>query len=82
MDKGAPNFGMVANSYGIANFKFETSSDLEENLDVALNYSGPALLEIVVTEDENCYPMVAPGKSNSQMMGIFKRNEEINKVVN
>jgi acetolactate synthase-1/2/3 large subunit len=82
MDKGAPNFGMVANSYGIANFKFETSSDLEANLDVALNYSGPALLEIVVTEDENCYPMVAPGKSNSQMMGIFKRNEEINKVVN
>jgi acetolactate synthase-1/2/3 large subunit len=82
MDKGAPNFGMVANSYGIANFKFETSSDLETNLDVALNYSGPALLEIVVTEDENCYPMVAPGKSNSQMMGIFKRNEEINKVVN
>jgi acetolactate synthase-1/2/3 large subunit len=73
---------MVANSYGIANFKFETSSDLEANLDVALNYSGPALLEIVVTEDENCYPMVAPGKSNSQMMGIFKRNEEINKVVN
>ena len=82
MDKGAPNFGMVANSYGIANFKFETSSDLETNLDVALNYSGPALLEIIVTEDENCYPMVAPGKSNSQMMGIFKRNEEINKVVN
>ena len=82
MDKGAPNFGMVANSYGIVSFKFETSADLENDLEVALNYPGPALIEVVVTEDENCYPMVAPGKSNSQMMGIFKRNKEVNTVVN
>ena len=82
MDKGAPNFGMVANSYGIVSFKFETSADLENDLEVALNYPGPALIEVVVTEDENCYPMVAPGKSNSQMMGIFKRKKEVNTVVN
>ena len=82
MDKGAPNFGMVANSYGIVSFKFETSADLENDLEVALNYPGPALIEVVVTEDENCYPIVAPGKSNSQMMGIFKRNKEVNTVVN
>ena len=82
IDKGAPNFGMVANSYGIASFKFETSMDLENSLELALKHSGPALIEIVVTEDENCYPMVAPGKSNSQMMGIFKRNNEVKTLVN
>ena len=39
MDKGAPNFGMVANSYGIASFKFETSADLENDLEVAFKLS-------------------------------------------
>ena len=82
MDKGAPNFGMVANSYGIVSFKFETSADLENDLEVALNYPGPALIEVVVTEDENCYPMVAPGKSNSQMIGVFKRDMQDANLLN
>jgi hypothetical protein len=25
-----------------------------------------------VIENENCYPMVAPGRSNSQMLGLEK----------
>ena len=80
MAKGAPNFSLLANSYGIKSFKFETCDELNQNLSLALNYPGPALVDIVVTEDENCYPMVAPGKSNSQMMGIFKRSSNLQKV--
>jgi acetolactate synthase-1/2/3 large subunit len=30
----------------------------------------PILVNINVIENENCYPMVAPGKSNSQMLGL------------
>jgi len=30
----------------------------------------PLLINFDVREDENCYPMVAPGKSNSQMLGL------------
>jgi acetolactate synthase-1/2/3 large subunit len=30
------------------------------------------LFDITVIENENCYPMVAPGKSNSQMLGLEK----------
>ena len=80
MAKGAPNFSLLANSYGIKSFKFETCDELNQNLSLALNYPGPALVDIVVTEDENCYPMVAPGKSNSQMMGVFKRSSNLQKV--
>ena len=80
MAKGAPNFSLLANSYGIKSFKFETCDELNQNLLLALNYPGPALVDIVVTEDENCYPMVAPGKSNSQMMGVFKRSSNLQKV--
>ena len=77
MEKGAPNFSLLANSYGIKSFKFETHDDLYTNMKSALSYSGPALIDVIVTEGENCYPMVAPGKSNSQMMGIFKRIEDL-----
>jgi acetolactate synthase-1/2/3 large subunit len=28
-----------------------------------------------VKRDENCYPMVAPGKSNSQMIGLPARSK-------
>jgi acetolactate synthase-1/2/3 large subunit len=73
MEKGAPNFGLLANSYGIKSFKFENHENLITNFEEAINFPGPTLIEIMVTEDENCYPMVAPGKSNSQMIGIFKR---------
>jgi len=73
MEKGAPNFGLLANSYGLKSFKFENQEDLINNFAEAINFKGPALIEVIVTEDENCYPMVAPGKSNSQMIGIFKR---------
>lgn len=76
MEKGAPNFGLLANSYGIKSFKFETHEDLYDNMKTALNYDGPALIDVIVTEGENCYPMVAPGKGNSQMMGVFKRMDD------
>jgi len=29
-------------------------------------------MDVRVRKDENCYPMVAPGKSNAQMLGLPK----------
>ena len=31
------------------------------------------LFDVDVIEKENCYPMVAPGRSNSQMLGLNKK---------
>jgi acetolactate synthase I/II/III large subunit len=73
MEKGSPNFGLLANSYGIKNYKFELIDQLINNLANSLNTSGPSLIDVIVIQDENCYPMVAPGKNNAQMIGIFKR---------
>ena len=41
-----------------------------ERLKEILDYDGPILVDIKVVPDENCYPMVAPGKSNAQMIGV------------
>ena len=53
---------------------FVHAETFEEDFLQALSLPGPVLIDVVVTEDENCYPMVAPGKSNAQMIGVFKRN--------
>jgi acetolactate synthase-1/2/3 large subunit len=74
MEKGAPNFRLVANSYGIQSFKFENVNEFSRNIEKIIQTPGPILMDIIVTENENCYPMVAPGKNNAQMIGIFKKN--------
>ena len=70
MEKGAPNFVKVAEAYGIRGISINNRQDLNDNIKEILDYDGPILVDIKVVPDENCYPMVAPGKSNAQMIGV------------
>ena len=62
-----PNFVMIAQSYGIKSKKISDRKLLYSSLKDMLNYQGPYLLEIVVEQEENVFPMIAPGKSVSQI---------------
>ena len=73
MEDGKPNFPALANSYGIKSIQVVNETELQTALNDSIDYDGPIVFDIAVVEDENCYPMVAPGKSNSQMMGIQKQ---------
>jgi acetolactate synthase-1/2/3 large subunit len=70
MEKGAPNFIKIAESYGIRGISITTREELNSSLKDILEYDGPILVDCKVVPDENCYPMVAPGKSNAQMIGV------------
>jgi len=70
MEKGAPNFIQVAEAYGIRGISITTREELNNSIQEILNYDGPLLVDCKVVPDENCYPMVAPGKSNAQMLGV------------
>nr|QHO64099.1 Acetohydroxyacid synthetase large subunit [Lympha mucosa] len=72
MSSGAPNFTKLVESYGIKGIVLSERSEIHDSLQQFMEYRGPILLDCHVIEDENCYPMVAPGKSNSQMIGIPK----------
>nr|NP_053940.1 acetohydroxyacid synthase large subunit [Porphyra purpurea]P69683.1 RecName: Full=Acetolactate synthase large subunit; Short=AHAS; AltName: Full=Acetohydroxy-acid synthase large subunit; Short=ALS [Porphyra purpurea]P69684.1 RecName: Full=Acetolactate synthase large subunit; Short=AHAS; AltName: Full=Acetohydroxy-acid synthase large subunit; Short=ALS [Porphyra umbilicalis]AAA03052.1 acetolactate synthase [Porphyra umbilicalis]AAC08216.1 acetohydroxyacid synthase large subunit [Porphyra purp len=72
MTEGAPNFQKLAEAFGIKAFTVNNRQNMESSLKDAMKYPGPVLLDCQVTENENCYPMVAPGKSNAQMIGIAK----------
>jgi acetolactate synthase-1/2/3 large subunit len=70
MEKGAPNFIKIAEAYGIKGISITTREELDNSIKKILDYDGPVLVDCKVVPDENCYPMVAPGKSNAQMMGV------------
>nr|QVY57886.1 acetolactatate synthetase large subunit [Betaphycus gelatinus] len=75
MQKGSPDFVQLAKSFGILGFELKDRSDISKLLESFISYDGPCILDCKVVEDENCYPMVAPGKSNSQMIGIVKKSK-------
>ncbi len=56
--------------------------ELSDAIAQMLAHKGAFMLEVRVKKDENCYPMVAPGKSNGQMIGLPQRKqlEEVTEV--
>ena len=72
MENGAPDLVKLGEAYKIKSFKIETRESLVKLLPEILSLKEPALVEFCVAEHENCYPMVAPGKSNEQMIGLQK----------
>ena len=77
MDEGMPNFVQLANAYGINAKQISSPNNLKEQLQEVLDTPGPCLVDCQIIKDENCYPMVAPGKSNSQMIGISKQSAPV-----
>ena len=73
MKNGAPNFVAVAEAYGIKGYKINKFEDLEYIFEKTKSINKSILFDIDVIEKENCYPMVAPGRSNSQMLGLEER---------
>ena len=80
MSQGAPDLVKLGEAYGIEGRKIETSENLPSILKEVLQSKKPIIVECCVIEDENCYPMVAPGKSNSQMLGLQKMSYDEEKT--
>lgn len=75
MEAGMPDFIMLAKAYNIPGRQVSDRAELSEAIAEMLAANSPYLLDIIVTRDENCYPMVAPGKSNAQMIGLPERSK-------
>jgi acetolactate synthase I/II/III large subunit len=70
MEVGMPDFVILAQAFGIKGMIVTERDQLEGAIAEMLAHDGPVLMDIRVKKDENCYPMVAPGKSNAQMIGL------------
>ena len=72
MKNGMPNFLEIAKAYSIHGKIVSTKKELIQTLKEIKDSEEPYLIEILVKEQENCYPMVIPGRNNSHMFGIKK----------
>ncbi len=70
MSVGEPDFISLSKAFGIEGIVITERDDLIPQLQKALAHEGPVLVNVNVRKGENCYPMVPPGKSNAQMVGI------------
>ena len=70
MTGGMPNFAALAESFGVRGVRIEERASLRQQLQEALDHPGPAFIDVRVRRNENCYPMVPPGASNAQMVGL------------
>ncbi|MBE9103778.1 biosynthetic-type acetolactate synthase large subunit [Nostoc cf. edaphicum LEGE 07299] len=73
MEIGMPDVELLGKAYGIKGMIISDRSQLKDAIAEMLAHKGPVILNVHVTRDENCYPMVAPGKSNAQMVGLQKQ---------
>ncbi|HFE4927676.1 TPA: thiamine pyrophosphate-dependent enzyme [Staphylococcus aureus] len=67
---GQPDFMKMAEAYGVKGFLIDKPEQLEEQLDTAFAYQGPALIEVRISPTEAVNPMVPSGKSNHEMEGL------------
>jgi acetolactate synthase I/II/III large subunit len=75
MQPGMPDFVKLAEAFGVKGMIVQNRAELADAIATMLAHDGPVLLDVRVKRDENCYPMVAPGKSNAQMVGLPKQPE-------
>jgi acetolactate synthase-1/2/3 large subunit len=58
-----PDFVKLAEAYGMKGMRITDKLQVAGAIDQALNHPGPVLIEFVVEEYENTFPMVPPGAS-------------------
>ncbi len=80
MEVGMPDFELLAQAYGVKGMVISDRAQLQNGISQMLAHNGSVLVDVRVKRNENCYPMIAPGKSNAQMLGLPKRDNEENKV--
>ncbi len=70
MQVGMPDFVKLSDAFGVKGMTVSEPGQLSAAIADMLAYDGPVVLDVRVKRDENCYPMVAPGKSNADMIGL------------
>ncbi|WP_408648882.1 biosynthetic-type acetolactate synthase large subunit [Tumidithrix elongata] len=83
MEVGMPDFVKLADAFGIKGMLVIEPTDLSTAVAQILAHDGPVLADFRVKRTENCYPMVPPGASNSEMVGLPepKGNQELTNLI-
>ena len=62
----SPNYVKLAEAYGLAGYRVESADQLESAVAAAAAQPGPALIEFMIEQEANVFPMIPPGGSLSE----------------
>jgi acetolactate synthase-1/2/3 large subunit len=65
----SPDWVKLAEAFGATGLRCEEAADLEETMASALSTPGPVLLDVRVSPEENCFPMIPAGAAARDMVG-------------
>jgi acetolactate synthase-1/2/3 large subunit len=64
----APDFVKLAEAYGAAAFRATRPDELHDVLSAAINHKGVAVIDVVVSKEENVFPIVPAGANANDMI--------------
>jgi acetolactate synthase-1/2/3 large subunit len=62
----SPDYVRLAQAYGIAGWRVESAGQLDETVRAAMADPGPAVVEFMIEQEANVFPMIPPGGSLSE----------------
>ncbi|MEA2307755.1 MAG: acetolactate synthase large subunit [Thermoleophilaceae bacterium] len=69
MGREIPDWVKLAEAYGATGMRATDKGTLVEQMREALLTDGPVVLDVHVTKEENCYPMIPAGQAARDMVG-------------
>jgi acetolactate synthase-1/2/3 large subunit len=67
--KMAPDWVKLAEAYGATGMRATEKESLVDQMREAIATPGPVILDVHVTKEENCYPMIPAGQAARDMVG-------------
>jgi acetolactate synthase-1/2/3 large subunit len=64
----SPDFHRLADCFNIKGYEIDSFSSFNTHIRKILRMPGPALLNVLIKEEFNVYPMVPPGEANTVMI--------------
>jgi acetolactate synthase-1/2/3 large subunit len=67
------DFVKLAEAHGCVGLRVQKKGEVRPAIDRAMAVADrPTVIDFVVEETENCWPMIAPGKAHDQMLGTYE----------
>ena len=63
-----PDFAKLAEAFGMLGIRVTDKAQVKPSILEAMEYEGPALIDFVVEEEENVYPMIPSGTTVNEMI--------------
>jgi acetolactate synthase I/II/III large subunit len=65
----SPDWVKLADAFGAVGMRVTDKNDVVEAMQTAQQTDGPVVLDVHVTKEENCYPMIPAGQAARDMVG-------------